>query len=199
MQARGRSMGRTVTRESDNALVYEYSLPAGNAGELTTRTSDTAGEVTADSASHTIETGDTVDVHWDGGVRYGMTVGTVSGTAIPISGGSGDNLPSASTGVVVTEQVVKTCHIDGDNVQMLGIESVIADDSDTTPTHVQFVDSGDAEVAELDLTPGDPSIYDIAGGDSNPFTGNPITQLKASNGSSDNAATLTIISAENSA
>ncbi|MBK9128182.1 MAG: hypothetical protein IPM13_10320 [Phycisphaerales bacterium] len=72
----------------------------GKRGTLTTRTSDTAGTLTMESG-HGIATGNTIHVYWDGGKRIGVTVGTVSGTSVPISGGSGDNLPDASTPMYV--------------------------------------------------------------------------------------------------
>lgn len=73
-----------------------------NEGELTTRTDNDTGEITADSAGHTVATGDLVNVYWDGGERLAMTVGTVAGTTIPIDGGVGDNLPVVNSLVVVT-------------------------------------------------------------------------------------------------
>lgn len=196
MQGGGKSIGGAITRSGEALLSWTFSLPAGNAGELTTRTSDTIGTATMDSAAHTISTGMTVDVHWSGGVRYGVTVGTVAGTSVPFSGGSGDNLPVATTGLVITQQVSANVNIDGDNVQLLGVEHSLPDPDDTGAAHVQFRDSGASEIAELDLTPGVAVIFDIAGGDTNDFTGNPITNIKASNGSSSNSATLIIMSLE---
>ena len=193
MQSAGGAIGRARTRTGDALLRYEINLPAGNGGELTTRTSDTVGTATMDEAAHTISTSDVVNVFWDGGVRYGVTVGTVSGASVPFSGGSGDNLPAATTGLTITEQVTAVASIDGDNVQLIGFEFQLDDDTDTSEGHVQLRDSGAAEIAELDLEPNTATVYDIAGGDTNPFTGNPITELKAANGSTSQSATLVIL------
>lgn len=72
------------------------------AGTLTTRTSDSVGTLTMDSG-HGITTGQGLDLYWDDGdgARIGMVVGTVSGDSVPVSGGAGFVLPSASTSVFI--------------------------------------------------------------------------------------------------
>jgi hypothetical protein len=76
-------------------------------GTLTTRTDDDTGEVTL-SPSHGVMTGHTLDVHWDDmgtpRSRTGMTAGTVATNVVPIDGGTGDNLPAATTDVNVVNQ-----------------------------------------------------------------------------------------------
>lgn len=81
----------------------------GALSTLTTRTSDSVGTITAPSG-HGITTGATIDVYWAeetaanqraSRIRKSVTVGTVSGTSIPISGGDGDILPSAAAEVYV--------------------------------------------------------------------------------------------------
>lgn len=195
IQGGGMTIGQAVVRNGDGLGIWRIDLPAGAAGSLTTRTNDTVGEVTASSGSHGITTGATVDLYWTGGRRYGVTVGTVSGTAIPISGGSGDVLPSTSTAVVVTEQVSATVNIDGDNIQLLAIELQLPI-GDSSKGHCQFKESGAADIHTVDLAASIAQVWDVAGGDTNNFTGNPITTLKASNGSSANAAVLALLSLE---
>jgi hypothetical protein len=51
-------------------------------------------------------TGETITVNWATGSRTGMTVGTVSGTSIPIDGGTGDALPATGAVVVVPQTLV---------------------------------------------------------------------------------------------
>ena len=191
LSAGGVSISSNIQRTKDTGAGGEYTLPVAQAGTLTTRTSDTVGEVTMTSGSHTITTAAIVDIYWDGGVRYGVTVGTVSGTAVPFTLGSGYNLPSASTAVVVVEQTVINLAIDGDNVGILGIQLVNSGDT-TALGHVDFQDSGSASIAELDLTQGNALVYDIDGGVTNPFTGNPIATLHASQDSVAGTATLKI-------
>lgn len=68
-------------------------------GVLTTRTSDSAGVITTLYA-HGITGTPSIDIFWDGGFRTG-TVSSVTTYGITFSGGSGDNLPLASTTVAV--------------------------------------------------------------------------------------------------
>lgn len=195
ISGQGSTLGQSVTRSGSAIKQLNVSLPVGAAGQLTTRTSDTVGELTMTSGSHGISTSDVIDIFWSGGRRYGVTVGTVSGTAVPISSGSGDVLPSTSTAVVATIQVTANIDIDGDNVALLGIVMVLPD-GDDADGHIQLKDSGASEIAAIDLTARTVAAYDITGGDTNVFTGNPITNIAAANGSSTNAATLQILSLE---
>ena len=78
------------------------------ASTLTTRTTATSGTITA-PASHGVTTGATIDLVWSiysapyniAKIRRDVTVGTVSGTSIPFSGGEGDDLPAAAEIVYV--------------------------------------------------------------------------------------------------
>lgn len=187
----GVSIQKPVVREGDHPNSYEVKLPAGKSGTLSTRTSDTAGTVTA--ASHGLAQNDVVDVHWGtSSVRYGMTVGIVAGDDVPVSGGAGDVLPAANTAVVITKQVSINTQIDGDAIQIIGFIS------EGAKAHVDMQDSGNATIEEIDLAADAAIIHDIAGGATNVFTGNPIAKTKASNGSSSVEATLKIVSLEDS-
>src|SRR5262245_45413696 len=114
----GLAISGSIARSDDGEAREQVTLVKGNAGTLTVRTDNDTGTITASSVSHTITTGMTVDVYWGGatpGVRRGMTVGTVAGTSIPIDLGAGDNLPVATTAVVVCQQTVVTFPFTGDN------------------------------------------------------------------------------------
>ncbi len=83
-------------------------------GPLTTRTGDTEGTATL-AADHGIETGDTVIVTWDGGLRENVTVGTVSGSSVELTdSGSGDTYPAQDT--VIT--VMRTVNISGATISL---------------------------------------------------------------------------------
>jgi hypothetical protein len=115
-----------VTRDM---TAYEYAqtldieLPAAKAGALTTRTSNSQGTATM-GASHGIQTGDRIDVYWEvdtgsgqttKGCRRGMTVGTVSGTSVPLSSsGTGDNLPLVATLITAMVPALQTVSMDAD-------------------------------------------------------------------------------------
>lgn len=80
----------------------------GTKATLASRASATSGTITAPSG-HGITTGSTIDVYWmevintynTARIRRDVTVGTVSGTSIPFSGGEGNDLPGEGEQVLV--------------------------------------------------------------------------------------------------
>lgn len=182
----------------ESALAYTKSLAALESdqcdGELTTRTDDDTGVVTAVGTGHTIENADVVDVYWAGGVRYGMDVTDVTGAAITVDGGAGDVLPAQTTTITaVVEQIDWEMDWDGDDVQIIGV--FYRNPSDTgAKAHVDFQDSGPASINELDLVHetangGCDQIVNISAGDTNTYTGNAIANSKVSH-DSQQAATV---------
>lgn len=184
------SINQSVVRSGDSKIELEVSLPAGKAGTLTTRTDANTGIVTV-SSGHGITTSDTVDVYWATGRRYGVDVTAQDSTTISIDIGSGDDLPSTSTAVVIVKQVAFNLALDGDNAKIVGVSYEVPGASGYG-CRVTLFDSGDATIAGLDLDANVPNVVDIEGGQTNPYTGNPITDGVASNGSSSEAATLKI-------
>ncbi len=182
------SINQSVVRSGDAKIELEVTLPAGKAGTLTTRTDDNTGVVTV-SSGHGITTSDTVDVYWDGGRRYGVDVTAQDSTTISIDLGAGDNLPTTSTAVVIVKQVAFNLALDGDNAKIVGVSYEVAGGSGYG-CRVTLFDSADDTIAGLDLDANEPNIVDIEGGQTNPYTGDPITDGVASNGSSTEAATL---------
>lgn len=185
--------------EFDHAPPWEIPLPAmdpQNVGSLTTRSTDSNGVVTL-ATGHSITTGMVVDVYWAGGVRYGMDA-TVAGDAVTVDGGDGDVLPAALTAITgVYEQIeINPLNLDGDNAQFAAV--IYRNTADqTAKAHIDFQDTGSAQVAEHDLVHetangGHNHVRNIAGGDANPYTGNPITKGFASHNSL-SAATLYIM------
>jgi hypothetical protein len=181
-----------ITRTNSGAIGLQETLVVAKTGTLTTRTDDTDGELTM-AASHGITTAAVIDLYWSTGVRYGVVVGTVATNAVPISGGAGDNLPTASTAITAVVQMSINLAIDGDATDILAMIVETADTSLRTAAHVEFRDSANDQIAEIDLVTNVPQVWDIAGGSANPFTGDPITNLKASQANSETAATLKII------
>lgn len=101
----GVSMGNpNISNGNSNGTASMF----GAASTLTTRTSATAGTITAPSG-HGITTGATIDLYWmavintynTAQVRRNVTVGTVSGTSIPFSGGEGNDLPAQDEEIFV--------------------------------------------------------------------------------------------------
>lgn len=188
----GVSFSSVKSRTADNANSYEITLPVAKAGTLTTRTDADTGEATLGSG-HGITDAMVVDVYWTGGARYGMTVGTVASLVVPIDGGSGTDLPSTSTALTLVEQVTANVNIDGDEAALVAVKLEVATDLNSTQRgYVSFRDVGDAEIKALALVANDVQLFDIEGGDTNVFTGNPITYVLATNSSSTVEAVLKI-------
>jgi len=89
-----------TTRTDDDTGVVTFAVY----GILTARGGNTTGTITA--AGHGLVAGDRADVFWSGGARDHVLVGTVSGDNVPISSGTGDNLPAEITAVLITESFV---------------------------------------------------------------------------------------------
>lgn len=171
-------------------------LPPGTAGTLTTRTDNNTGVATI-AGGHGLTSGDKVDVFWSGGFRYGMDA-TVATDDITIDGGVGDNLPVLTTALVVTKQVPINTSIDGDNIQVIGVALESASVGSTGKGHLDFQDDTDTTVLAMSLVADAPLVWNVAGGQANPFAGAPIVSCQASNGSSTESLTLKILSLEDS-
>lgn len=82
-------------------------------GTLTTRTDNDTGVITVTDDEHTIKVGHKVTVSWSSGIRRKMNVTAVTGTAITVDAGSGNNLPSSSTSINIAKRRPaqnKVCH-----------------------------------------------------------------------------------------
>jgi len=168
-----------ITRTNSGAIGLEDTLSAAKTGALTTRTSDTVGTLTM-AASHGITTGQIIDIYWSGGVQYSVTVGTVATNEVPISLGDGDVLPADETAITAVVQKSINLAIDGDETDIIAIIVETVDKTIRTAAHIQFRDAAADEIAEIDFVTNVPQVWDIAGGSANPFTGDPITNLKVS-------------------
>jgi hypothetical protein len=179
----GISIQSSIVRSGSASIGLVETLNAAKTGTLSTRTSDTVGTLTMTNG-HGITTGQIIDLYWSGGVRYGVTVGTVATNSVPFSLGAGDNLPIATTAITAVVQQTANLLIDGDETELLAIELRSNDRTARVAGHVAFYDAADDLIAEIDLVSNVPQVWDIAGGSANPFTGDPITYAKISTGGS---------------
>ena len=180
-----------VVRTNSGTIALEDTLSAAKTGALTTRTDDNTGTLTM-AASHGITTGQIIDIYWAGGVQRSVTVGTVSVNEVPIDGGIGDNLPVDETPITAVVQKSINLAIDGDSADIIAVILETNDKSLRTAANVQFKDAAADVIAEIDLVTNVPQVWDIEGGSANPFTGDPITNLKASQGNSTSTETYTL-------
>lgn len=99
------------------------NVPVAWPGTLTTRTDNDTGTITMTDAGHLITTGAKVDLYFSSGlVRRNVTVGTVSGTSVPIDLGAGDNLPIATTAIIVSKVVAQALAITVAEVVFFGMK-----------------------------------------------------------------------------
>lgn len=180
-----------VARTNSGSIALEDTLNSAKTGTLTTRTDDNTGTLTM-TAGHGITDGQIVDIYWSGGVQRTVTVGTVSTNSVPFDLGIGDNLPIATTAVTVCVQKAINLAIDGDNTNILAVILETVDKSLRTAGNVQFLDAAADVIAEIDLVANVSQVWDITGGSANPFTGDPITNLKATQGNSTSTETYTL-------
>ncbi len=178
---------QTITDDNDGTTGVEIG-PA-KTGTLTTRTDANTGTLTM-AASHGITTGARLDLYWDGGMRRGITVGTVSVNSVPIDLGSGDDLPIATTAITAMVPDEEAVVITGDDV------SFIAFGFGGTPpaaAEAQFVlaDSGDAELFYINLDGSRKGFVWCEGAGENPVAGDAIAKVFLSHGDSTAARTLT--------
>lgn len=153
---------------SEASLVQERTVPAAQSGTLTTRSSNTAGTITMASGSHTVTTGARVDLYWTGGCRRGVTVGTVSTTSVPVSGGSGDNLPTQGDPIKVSIPVSFSTPLTGNKVKALLLGAPEA--------RSQFVlcSSGNTEELAKTVPQGGVFAWDSGSLETNPIAGDTI-------------------------
>jgi len=147
---------------------------AVQSGTLSTRTSDTAGTLTL-GADHGVETGDIIDIYWEGGVAHGATVGTVEGTSVPFTGAAGDVLPAEDTAVIAGVTEVINFVVAGSNIEALLVTS-------TCRAYVDFQDAGGSELPR-ELAAGGYFFWQEGGTDpQNPVEGDSLILVRASCG-----------------
>lgn len=159
----------------------ELSVPQAKVGALTTRTDNTIGELTM-AASHGITTGARLDIYWDGGMRRGVAVGTVATNAVPISGGSGDNLPADETAITAMVPIEEALVVTGNNVEALLAYS-------SRKGQMVLEDSGGEEL-HIPLTAESVYAWHSASGVANPIAGDSITKIFLSHGDSGGSSTM---------
>lgn len=165
----------TVGAETDEVTVSEAvgnganygtagGVPAAKSGNLTTRTSDTVGTLTM-AAGHGITTGAILDIYWTvsgGGMRRGVTVGTVSGNDVPFSLGAGDNLPADESAITAMVPVVETTLIPNATVKGASAYSPVIG-------VIRFLQSNDTVLEERVFTAAGKWAWADGSGIANPF------------------------------
>ncbi len=182
VSASGISIQTSMTRTASEGIEpVDTDLPTGKAGTLSARTDNDTGVATL-ATGHGLQTGDKVDVFWDGGIRYGMSA-TVNGNDVTIDQGAGDDLPAQDTAVVVTKPISLDVTFDGDNLVLIAA-------STSQRSHLTFVDAGGLTLAAVEIGTQEAWVWISGVGVANPLAGNPVAVIKASNSSSANTSNL---------
>lgn len=182
----GYSWPSNVTVTADGSIIKDMTIAAAKTGTLSTRTDDNTGTLTME-ASHGITTGARLDLYWSGGSRRGITVGTVSGTSVPIDLGAGDNLPAQATAVTAMVPTEEAFVVTGSNVSAIVLYSTIEG---------QFVFTQSNDTESMAKTVGASSggqqtyFWTSARDPVNPLDSEAVTKLYFSHGSSAASATM---------
>ena len=185
----GLSIQSSIQRTSTGGIGHDPVLPAANAGNLTTRTNDTDGELTL-GADHGITDGQEINIFWTDvdGVKhcaYGATVGTVAGVAVPFTGAAGDVLPADEYAVTASVVVEIDTDFDGDLLEMISAGSTLL-------THIAFRTVAPAVIKAVLLLPNEGWSWVSKQGIINPLAGELVDHVYASNGDASAATTLKI-------
>lgn len=185
------NINQRVTRTGEQEATWEVVLPIASAGTLTTRTLDTSGVATLPTG-HGIVMGDTIDVYFAGGVAYGATVDAADATTVTFSGASGTILPAQDDPVTVGKVTTINTALDGDEIHLAAISYEGGNSSTTGQCHLDMQDAGTLSIYTDTFNVNQPKVYDIDGGDTNPFVGNPIATSLCSSGVDGVAVTVKI-------
>jgi hypothetical protein len=174
-QIAGQTISQSISRTEEHESRVSIAVPAGKAGTLTTRTDDNTGVATV-ASGHGVTTSDVVSVFWSGGSRYGMTVSATTSTTISVDGGSGDNLPTATTAIIVSKQVAHALELVGDKLELMTIRS-------TQRGSVEFFSSAPASLLRYDIAAGEGRFWIDGIGYTNPLAGDTVATIQVANGS----------------
>lgn len=186
----GLAFGVSTTISSDVGMPFSLSCAAAKIGSLTTRTDNDTGTLTMNSG-HAITTGQRLDLFWSGGSRVGMTVGTVATNSVPIDGGSGDNLPIATTAITAQVPTEQAFAVTGNSVVVLACGATVGG-------AVTFTDSSNVLIFSKTLTSTITNyVWASIDGGTNPLAGGTVAKVFLSNASSAGAGTVSGIAQYN--
>ena len=180
------TFSQTADVTADSSIRTAPTVAAAKAGTLTTRTDNNTGTFTM-ASGHGFLTNDKIDVFWSGGQRRGMTA-TVTGDSVVLDGGTGDNLPVATTAITAMKPHEENFALDGDDLAGLTVFSPV-------PAFVVFVDGSDAVIGDpitLTGTGGSGYVWSPGLGADNPLAGGTVAKVLLSHGSAA-AQTLRVI------
>jgi hypothetical protein len=167
----------TQTVSSDVGPPWSVTLAVAKVGTLSVRTSASVGTLTM-ASSHGITDGNRLDLYWTGGSRRGIVVGTVAVNSVPITGGTGDDLPDAATSITAQVPNEESLVVTGDDVVSIAA-------SCANGGTIVFADASDVELFAISLTTTITSyVWTSADGGTNPLAGDAVAKIFLSQPSS---------------
>lgn len=171
----GVAINSSFTLTATGALpAQQFALPAAVAGTLSTRTSDSAGELTL-AADHGIVQGDVIDIYHVGGVSYGAVVGVVDGNDVPFTGAAGAVLPAEDA--AVTTEVATSVDADWDGDLVEAIACLATEDA-----CVVFLDDESVVIKAIELIAGRVWLWFNDGVAANALESNVVASMRVSQG-----------------
>lgn len=174
----GEFNGKT-TVTGDLSVSAIPTMTAAKAGTLSTRTDANTGVLTLGSG-HGVTDGQKISVFWSGGKRTNMTVGTVSGTSVPIDLGSGDDLPVVTTPITAQVPISIAAGFVANNAKMIAFRS-------NKRAVVEFMASGTPELT-VEVEAGGNWTWSTSDGTANPMAGDTIDAIRFSQDDSSNVS-----------
>lgn len=184
----GRTYTQNATLNGTVVIAGEPTVPIAQAGVVTSGGTTTSGVLTL-GTGHGIVTGQVVDLYWGAsgaGRLLEATVGTVSGTSVPITAtgtfedGASD-LPANTTAIFVSPRISESVGFVGNNLQGIVCNFPGAATFEGT---FSFYSSGTLEL-QVPVQAGNNWTWFYQCGYVNPFAGLTITSLRYSHNETD--------------
>lgn len=184
----GDTYSQQQTVNYDTGVVAGPLLAPAKAGSLTTRTSVSVGTLTM-ASGHGITTAAVFDLFWTAnglsGARRGVVAGTVSVNSVPITGGTGDDLPDLNSAITAMIPHSESVVLDGANVIALvakcdvpGFIAIYEADGTTLIVAIRIREAGSGAY-----------IWTLASGAANPLGTSDVGIIKTSHSDEVNSRT----------
>lgn len=169
---------------ADMGLPHAPSVGPAKTGTLTTRTDNTTGTLTMDTG-HGFSTADKIDLFFEGGSRATVTVGTVATNSVPISSGTGDNLPALNSAITAMLPYAEDAVVTGDNVVGIMFRS-----NDSAAVYTITASNGTTVHMTIRLDANSSYVWTSTSEITNPLAGLTVGKIKSSNANSTVAETM---------
>lgn len=181
-----------ISVTDEGAITQEVTVPKAWAGNLSTRSSATAGIITTDD-THDLDVGDFFDFYFSGGVAYDCEVTVEDGSTITFTGAkgadgdSGDALPLSTATGQVGERKEINIDFDGDDASCVSVSCLAR-------SHAAFVEStgGENVLLARDIPAGQGWFWIDGMGFTNPLAGDPVDYVWVSQAGIDAARIVSV-------